>query len=260
MARFPSVCEAAARLARRRPVLAALFCLAAASALPAGAPATENENRDNEQRDTRSRNEVSRLDHIPLQTHDGYLRVQKIVLIETRIVAVAETRLGVDFESLDRLDVSSVPLLGSLFDAPLKAADLSDENRVGTVYAGGDGALVAVLDGTGAASGTLTVVNGKGRYDLVERPRLLETVPSDLGELGTLTSVRSVIDGSAPPGTTVVLGGLTATSVPETEGKVPVLGDLPVLQRLFRGSVHRREKTELIVFIRPSVIAGDEEG
>ncbi|MCY4154990.1 MAG: type II secretion system secretin GspD [Gammaproteobacteria bacterium] len=54
----------------------------------------------------------------------------------------------------------------------------------------------------------------------------------------------------------VVLGGLIQDEVSDNEQKVPLLGDIPVLGRLFRYENRTREKTNLLVFLRPQVIRG----
>lgn len=53
---------------------------------------------------------------------------------------------------------------------------------------------------------------------------------------------------------TVVLGGLISNKVDKSVTKVPVLGDVPLLGRLFRNSKTTEEKTNLLVFIRPHII------
>ena len=58
---------------------------------------------------------------------------------------------------------------------------------------------------------------------------------------------------------TIVLGGLIQDDVTDTKKKVPVLGDIPVLGRLFRSDSKTREKTNLLVFLRPTVINTGEE-
>ena len=40
----------------------------------------------------------------------------------------------------------------------------------------------------------------------------------------------------------------------ESEQKVPILGDIPVLGALFRSTNNTTEKTNLMVFIRPTII------
>ena len=58
----------------------------------------------------------------------------------------------------------------------------------------------------------------------------------------------------AEDGKTVVLGGLISTNVQNSEFKVPLLGDIPLLGRLFRSKGSKTQKTNLLVFITPRVI------
>jgi general secretion pathway protein D len=55
-------------------------------------------------------------------------------------------------------------------------------------------------------------------------------------------------------GETIVLGGLIQDSLKEGVRKVPLLGDIPWLGRLFRSSGTNLEKTNLMVFIRPTIV------
>jgi len=63
----------------------------------------------------------------------------------------------------------------------------------------------------------------------------------------------------AEDGKTVVLGGLIDTNVQKTEYKVPLLGDIPLLGRLFRSKGTKSHKTNLLVFITPRVIHNASE-
>lgn len=53
---------------------------------------------------------------------------------------------------------------------------------------------------------------------------------------------------------TVVIGGLLTDKILETENKVPLLGDIPLLGNLFKATSKVNEKTELIVFLTPSIV------
>ncbi len=63
----------------------------------------------------------------------------------------------------------------------------------------------------------------------------------------------------AEDGKTVVLGGLIGTNVQKSESKVPLLGDIPLLGRLFRSKGTTTQKTNLLVFITPRVIHNANE-
>ncbi|RZA06957.1 MAG: type IV pilus secretin PilQ, partial [Moraxellaceae bacterium] len=58
-----------------------------------------------------------------------------------------------------------------------------------------------------------------------------------------------------PNGETVVLGGVFGIDSNKTDVKVPVLGDIPYLGRLFKRTVRGETKTELLIFITPKIIA-----
>ena len=55
-------------------------------------------------------------------------------------------------------------------------------------------------------------------------------------------------------GDTIVLGGLIDDDVQETKRKVPFLGDIPLLGKLFQSSSTSRTKRNLMVFIKPTII------
>jgi general secretion pathway protein D len=55
-------------------------------------------------------------------------------------------------------------------------------------------------------------------------------------------------------GQTVVLGGLISEDVTRVKDKVPVLGDLPFVGRLFRSESSRTLKRNLLVFVTPTII------
>ena len=59
---------------------------------------------------------------------------------------------------------------------------------------------------------------------------------------------------SATSGQTVVLGGLITKSKDETHVKVPLLGDVPLLGRLFRYDSTTSNKTELLIIMTPHII------
>jgi general secretion pathway protein D len=56
---------------------------------------------------------------------------------------------------------------------------------------------------------------------------------------------------------TVVLGGLIKDDVLTGEKRVPILGSIPILGHLFRSQSSKKVKTNLLVFIRPTIIRED---
>jgi general secretion pathway protein D len=55
-------------------------------------------------------------------------------------------------------------------------------------------------------------------------------------------------------GQTIMLGGLIAESVNKTREKVPVIGDIPFVGRLFRSESSKSTKKNLVVFVTPTII------
>ncbi|MEO0753808.1 MAG: type II secretion system secretin GspD [Pseudomonadota bacterium] len=62
----------------------------------------------------------------------------------------------------------------------------------------------------------------------------------------------------ADDGEIIVLGGLIQDDQQNTVSKVPLLGDIPGLGRLFRSEGTSRNRTNLMVFLRPTIIRDTE--
>ena len=56
-------------------------------------------------------------------------------------------------------------------------------------------------------------------------------------------------------GGTVVIGGIFEMEETNTENKIPLLGDVPVLGHLFKSRVRESQKREMLVFITPKMLA-----
>nr|MBV6630831.1 type II secretion system secretin GspD [Oceanococcus sp. HetDA_MAG_MS8] len=77
---------------------------------------------------------------------------------------------------------------------------------------------------------------GGGAVDLVTNKR-------------TLNTTVMVDDGDI-----LVLGGLINDNVNQTEQKIPILGDIPLIGALFRSTSVNRDKQNLMIFIRPTIL------
>ncbi|MDR2877526.1 MAG: type II secretion system secretin GspD [Chromatiales bacterium] len=70
-----------------------------------------------------------------------------------------------------------------------------------------------------------------------------------------ITNTRSIKTSIiVDDGETVVLGGLIRDDVQQTVQKVPLLGDIPLLGWLFRSQTASKVKTNLMVFLKPTII------
>jgi general secretion pathway protein D len=56
-------------------------------------------------------------------------------------------------------------------------------------------------------------------------------------------------------GATLVMGGLTREEVKKVEDKVPVLGDVPLLGRLFRSRGESSQKRNLLIFVTANLVS-----
>lgn len=83
---------------------------------------------------------------------------------------------------------------------------------------------------------------------------------NDASNGGPITTKRSAETSvSVRSNQTVVIGGLMQEVDTESETKVPVLGDIPILGALFRNKRKTKRKTNLLIFLTPHVIDGPED-
>jgi len=60
-------------------------------------------------------------------------------------------------------------------------------------------------------------------------------------------------------GSFVVISGLIQDQADETQNKVPILGDIPLIGRLFRYDTRDHTKTQTMVFLRPTIIRDETQ-
>jgi general secretion pathway protein D len=73
-----------------------------------------------------------------------------------------------------------------------------------------------------------------------------------------IVSRRSAeVDIVVGDGEVAVIGGLTRDEETRTIGKIPLLGDIPILGYLFRKTTINHTKSELIIFIIPHVVPSE---
>ncbi len=89
----------------------------------------------------------------------------------------------------------------------------------------------------------------------VSQDNVGEFVPSATGGLVPSIDTRSVTTQVlVNDGETVVLGGIFETERRETINKVPILGDIPGVGRLFRSNSDTSNKRELLIFVTPKIL------
>ncbi len=87
------------------------------------------------------------------------------------------------------------------------------------------------------------------------------TIEQEVSSIGGATAVDITINKReikttvmADDGATVVLGGLIDEDVQESESKVPLLGDIPFLGHLFKSTSVTKQKRNLMVFIKATIV------
>jgi type II secretion system protein D len=91
-------------------------------------------------------------------------------------------------------------------------------------------------------NGTQTIQGGAGGEDL--------TVPR--------ISTREILTtATVPNNNTIVLGGLIVNRSGQEKSGIPILSDIPYLGRLFSNTKDTNDRSELMVFIQPSVVRND---
>ncbi len=209
------------------------------------------------------------------------------------VIRAMESRTGVEVMSAPRLvtlsgrqaQIQSSTLRNIATDAEVSASEVSSTS--GTSVSGGTSATVQAMgmvqpESAAVATGpTLDVVPyvsadgysiqmtlipsvvqflGYGNPDV---PAAAEFEASLQAQAGNLSSpvplprflVRQVTTSVIVwDGQTVMLGGLISEDVSRTREKVPVLGDIPVLGRLFRSESNTSAKKNLIIFVSPQII------
>ena len=89
-------------------------------------------------------------------------------------------------------------------------------------------------------------------------------IPISSGSSGTVTapiinsrSADTVV--VTPDGATVIIGGLMADAKAESVTKIPFLGDIPLIGKLFQHKVKDGSKQELLIFLTPYIIQAPTE-
>lgn len=118
------------------------------------------------------------------------------------------------------LKLEVIPLVNSNNEITMQIALLNDEQS-GT----------QVIEGAGTNGGDLSV------------PRI--------------TTREILTTATVPNNNTIVLGGLIVSKDNQTKSGIPILGDIPYLGRLFSNNVDANDRSELMVFIQPSIVNND---
>ncbi|MFK7912221.1 MAG: type II secretion system protein GspD [Akkermansiaceae bacterium] len=111
------------------------------------------------------------------------------------------------------------------------------------------------------------------RFEVVPLINSEEEVTLRISLLNEDTQGSQIIDGNTiptivtesisttvtvPNNSTVVLGGLVTESTRNTKSGVPILSRIPALGRLFSRTTKNVDRRELLIFIQPKIVSGEE--
>jgi len=99
---------------------------------------------------------------------------------------------------------------------------------------------------------------GTVRLTLYEEVSRVDDKTNAAGIITNKRSLESTV--LVDDGQIIVLGGLIQDSQSDGTSKVPLLGDIPVMGALFRYDNRSRSKTNLMVFLRPTIVRNTTTG
>ena len=127
-----------------------------------------------------------------------------------------------------------------------------------------------VLENVGLILGVTPRISPDGRVVMEVDAEKSEVGPVDEGipvsTTGTtvikspnilLTTAQTTV--SALDGETIIIGGLITKSTTQSERKVPLLADIPLLGALFRYNYHARRRTEMLIILTPHIVRSPED-
>ena len=102
-------------------------------------------------------------------------------------------------------------------------------------------------------------INRSGTVSLDVNQQINTLIEFTLFDAPIISTREASTSVTVKDGQTMVIGGMIKDDKTETVHKIPILGDIPLLGKLFRRKDARIEKTELMVFITPHVVYTDED-
>lgn len=82
---------------------------------------------------------------------------------------------------------------------------------------------------------------------------------NQVGGVPSFITRKTTTDVRMRDGQTLVLSGLIDRDIGKNSEKIPFLGDLPVLGALFRSTNYRNNRTELVIFVSPTVFDAESD-
>jgi general secretion pathway protein D len=103
---------------------------------------------------------------------------------------------------------------------------------------------------------TITPQINKGNSVLLKIAQEASSLSQQTGDAGSLITNKRAITNQVmvEDGQTIVLGGLLEDNLTEGKSQVPILGSIPIIGNLFKARNSKKVKTNLLVFIKPTIL------
>ncbi len=88
-----------------------------------------------------------------------------------------------------------------------------------------------------------------------EKQNMVNNVSRGSAPVVNIKEAGTIVD--AADGATIVMGGMMTTTDRTDISKIPLLGDIPYLGYLFRSEKQVKEKRELVIFVKPTIVYTD---
>jgi general secretion pathway protein D len=102
-------------------------------------------------------------------------------------------------------------------------------------------------------------INSEGLVEMIVSPQISElsdqSVTVSAGVTAPVINMRSADTVVVTPdGQPVIIGGLMQKNKAQSDSKIPILGDIPLLGNLFKHKIRTDSRTELIIFLTPHIV------
>lgn len=221
---------------------------------------------------------------LPLRLRDRQLAITTIFLLGISQFFILRTLAGVDQRNENRVNLTAIPFLGGLARRAYGASDFTTANRFGSVYAEGTAMFIYLFPElrTNPEVRQILLFNLLSSFSFRDNYQLatwqmmaalmpnfcaIDTVRRVMEARLSRTAPAAVTPSPAEAGTAfapgemdhLLLAGLVSDTADSSRAGVPVLGDAPLLGKLFAGAAHKASDEQLLIMVRPSIVMGDPE-
>ncbi len=161
--------------------------------------------------------------------------------------------LGMELSALENSGFAEIVSQPKIITGDKQTAVISSGTQIAFIAAGGEDAEIEFEDALLELEATPQITpDNKVIMDIIITQ---DSVGQIIGGQPSIDKTRLESQVLVADGETIVLGGIYQSEVVNGVTKVPLLGDIPFIGRLFRNTVKSENKRELLLFITPRIMA-----